>query len=72
MPTNKHSFWLAVVIGLSPCFLLAEERDVSFPEVGIELPKPEGFIVSKEWQGLEHEATGSRVQIKPSRRHSPK
>jgi hypothetical protein len=62
---RSHRLYVGVLFAviLLPCTLFAEEQYARFPSIGVELLQPEGFAVSKRWQGLEGEATGSGVVL---------
>jgi hypothetical protein len=62
MRSTKSFLWL-VVLSLSPFSLHAEVKYASFPALGVELPQPEGYVVSKQWSGLENPAKLVGIQI---------
>jgi hypothetical protein len=62
MRLTKSLLWF-VVLGLSPFSLHAEVKYASFPALGVELPQPEGYVVSKQFLGLENPAKFVGIQI---------
>ncbi len=59
---------MALIICTVGCLLLAtsataQDRYAPFPAIGVELPQPDGFEVSNQWQGLQNEATASAVVL---------
>jgi hypothetical protein len=62
MRTMKAS-WFPFVLAIYAAPIQAEERYAKFPDCGVEILQPEGFSVAKEFQGLQHDATGCVVQI---------
>src|SRR5215210_4968723 len=62
---RPHKLYACILfaVGFLPCTLFAAEQYARFPSIGVELLQPEGFAVSKRWQGLEGEATGSGVVL---------
>ena len=69
MRSTKSLLWL-VVLGLSPLSLHAEAKYASFPALGVEIPQPAGYIVSKQFLGLENPAKLVAFRSTPCRRRS--